>query len=219
MKKKRVIVFAKEKYGLSDVLQFLRKHFTYVRLFKGNRGDVFPKDAYRGKYDICISYMSPWILPAQLLSTIKDFSINFHPGTPDYRGVGCTNFALYNEESRYGVTAHLMADHVDSGRILGVRYFSVSKKDSLVEVTNKCYEHILKQFFYIFRFYLKNNALPRTQKKWSRHLYTRRQLDHLCRIRRGMSLEEVRKRIRATNFPNMPKAYWEMHGYRFEYKE
>lgn len=219
MKDKNIVVFAKEKYGLDNALRFLKDNFSKVRIFKGARGDVFPCQAYEDKYDICISYMSPWIIPKKLLSSVKEFSINFHPGPPEYRGIGCTNFAVYNNEYKYGVTAHLMTSKIDSGKVINVKYFPILPGDSLVEITNKCYRYIQEQFFYVFNSYIKNGRLPESDKKWSKRLYTRKELNCLCRIHKGMTIAEVRRRIKATNFPNMPRAYLQMFGYRFEYKE
>ena len=219
MREKDVVVFAKEKYGLDEVVSFLKDNFRCVYVFKGKNGDVFPKEAYGRNYDICVSYMSPWIISQKLLNEIREFSINFHPGSPEYRGIGCTNFAIYNREDSYGVTAHLMDSKVDSGRIISAKYFSILPGDSLVDLTQKCYRHILGQFYEVFNYYLKQGSLPVTNEKWGNHLYTRKELNELCRIQEGMTLDEVKRRIRATNFPNMPKAYIELFGHRFEYKE
>ena len=216
---KNIVIFAKEKYGLIDVISYLRRNFTKVKIFKGSVGDAFPKKAYSSKYDICISYMSPWIIPEKMLLAIKDFAINFHPGPPEYRGIGCTNFAIYNNESEYGVTAHLMDHKVDSGRIIRVRYFPILTEDSLFRLTQKCYKQMLKLFYDVLGYYVKHGKLPKSNKKWTRRLYTRKELNELCRIRKGMSPTEVKKRVKATNFPNMPKAYIQMFGCRFEYKE
>ena len=216
---KSVIVLAKEKYGLVEVVKYLKAHFTKVLVFKGVRGDLFPEKALSGKYDICISYMSPWIVPSKMLSGIKAFAINFHPGPPEYRGIGCTNFAVYNNEPVYGVTAHLMGSKVDSGQIICVRRFPVLLGDSLFELTQKCYKQILELFYEVFGYYLKHKALPQSSFKWGKRLYTRKELDALCRIRPGMSPAEVKRRVKATDFPNMPKAYIQLFGCRFEYKE
>lgn len=217
--KKNVIVFAKEKYGLNEVLGYLRNNFSRVNLFKGNVGDVFPEAVYADKYDICVSYMSPWVIPRKLLSGVAEFSINFHPGPPEYRGIGCTNFAIYNNASEYGITAHLMIPEIDAGKIISVKYFPVSKNDSLVDLTNKCYQNIPEQFYEVFDHYLKYGKLPEADKKWSARIYTRKELNELCRITNDMPEAEIKKRVKATNFPNMPKAYVEILGYRFEYKE
>lgn len=216
---KSIIVFAKDKYGLTDVISYLKSNFANVRVFKGSVGDKFPEQAYSGKYDICFSYMSPWIIPQKMLLRIKEFAVNFHPGPPEYRGIGCTNFAIYNNETKYGVTAHFMEPKVDSGEIINVRYFPILPEDTLFSLTQKCYKQALKLFYDVLDYYIKYGKLPKSNKKWSRRLYTRQELNELCRIRNRMSPIEVKKRIKATNFPNMPKAYIQMSGYRFEYKE
>jgi methionyl-tRNA formyltransferase len=216
---KNIVVFAKEKPGLTDIVCYLRRNFVNVKIFKGCVGDAFPNKAFVNKYDICISYMSPWVIPHKLLLTIKDFAINFHPGPPEYRGIGCTNFAIYNNASKYGVTAHLMDTQVDSGKIIKVSYFPILLEDTLLELTQKCYKQLLGLFYDVFDYYCKNVELPKCNKKWSKRLYTRKELNDLCRIQKGMSRIEVKKRVKATNFPNMPKAYIQMFGCRFEYKE
>ena len=45
--------------------------------------------------------------------------LNFHPSTPDYRGMGCINFALLTTKN-YGSTAHLIDEKIDHGKIINV---------------------------------------------------------------------------------------------------
>ena len=64
---------------------------TEVRL--GRRGDGWPRDVDTWTGDFIISYLSPFILPKALLERAGRAAINFHPGPPEYPGIGCTNFA------------------------------------------------------------------------------------------------------------------------------
>ncbi len=214
---KKVVFFGKDRPGSKEAILYLRRHFLHVDIFIGKTNDGFPKKAYAGKYDICISYISPWLIPKKILANIKEFALNFHPGTPNYRGIGCTNFALYNGEKRYGVTAHLMATQVDAGKIIAVRKFAVSSTDSVYSVTLKCYKNIIAQFYNILNYYLAFGRLPRSKERWGKKLYTRKELDDLCRLDVGMLPEEIRRRVRATFFPNMPGPYLDISGLRFEY--
>lgn len=214
----KIVFFAKERFGLESAILYLRTHFRNIQVFKGSVGGEFPKDAYRASCDICISYMSPWLIPARILDEVGKFSINFHPGPPNYRGIGCTNFALYNNERDYGVTAHIMTDKADAGRIIDVRRFPILLTDTVYSLTMRCYAHILTQFFYVFDCYLTNGTLPETDESWSRRLYTRRQLNDLCRIEETMPEAEAARRIRATTFPNMPGPYLYKEGKRYEIK-
>ena len=65
---------------------------------------------------IIFSFRSFYILKKEFLKKCKKVAINFHPGTPDYRGIGCINFAL-NNEKYYGCTAHIINQKIDNGKI------------------------------------------------------------------------------------------------------
>ncbi|MBN2452642.1 MAG: hypothetical protein JXB40_00080 [Candidatus Omnitrophica bacterium] len=219
MQDKKVVLFAKDKPGLKKALGILRKCFGIVDSFIGKVGDPFPRGVERHGYDICISYLSPWIVPSGVLDSIREFSINFHPGPPEYRGIGCTNFAIYNGETKYGVTAHLMAANVDSGRIVDVARFAISPGDTVYSLTQKCYDHLARQFHRVFEKYVSTGALSccSATERWSDRLYTRRELNDLCRLSPDMEKDEIARRIKATAYPAMQGACLELHGYRFVY--
>ena len=61
----------------------------------GNRDDKFPEDIEWWKGDYIVSFLSPWVISNSLLNRAKKASINFHPAPPEYPGIGCTNFAIY----------------------------------------------------------------------------------------------------------------------------
>lgn len=82
-----------------------------------------------------ISYLCPWILPEHLLERAKVASVNFHPGPPEYPGIGCTNFAIYNQEVIFGMTCHHMATRVDTGKIVAVRRFPLFPTDTVLSLT------------------------------------------------------------------------------------
>src|SRR5574337_1427381 len=123
------LVLAKEKPELSKCVGLLREHSSRVAAIVGKWGDPFPALWSEWEGDVIISYLSPWIVPTWLLKKAKIAAINFHPGPPEYPGIGCTNFAVYNAESEYGVTAHHMAGKVDTGAIIAVQRFPVLKDD------------------------------------------------------------------------------------------
>src|SRR5688572_7784819 len=64
-----------------------------VQIVTGASGDPFP-EIERRKYSAVLSFLSPWIVSRALLDRAA-LAINFHPGTADYPGIGCYNFALY----------------------------------------------------------------------------------------------------------------------------
>ncbi|MEK7226298.1 MAG: formyltransferase family protein [Bacteroidota bacterium] len=179
---------------------FVRKNFQQSLVFTGGRKDKLPDEVLNWKGDLFISFISSWIYPKQLLSSASIAAINFHPGSPEYPGTGCTNFAIYNGEKEYGVTCHHMNAGVDSGNIIAVKRFPVTDQDTVYKVTQDCYKLIEEMFYEIMNGFLKGQPFPVSSEKWKRKPYTRKQLDELCHIRPEMSEEEIKKRIKATTY-------------------
>ena len=214
----KILLFTKsDKPMVKEVINYLREHFDNIKIYEGIRGEPFPKEAYDDTSDILISYLSPWIIPKEVLNKTKLWNINFHPGSPEYPGIGCFNFAIYNEDAQYGVTAHLMEEKVDTGKIIGVKKFALLPSDSVYSLSLKSYSYMLNLFFEIIDFILLNNDLPPCNEKWARKAYTRKELEELCKINLTMTKNEIQRRINATNYPNMPGAYIELFNYKFEY--
>ena len=179
---------------------FVRKHFQQTLIFAGGRKDKLPAEVLNWKGDLIVSFISSWIYPEQLLSGAAFAAINFHPGSPEYPGTGCTNFAIYNGAKEYGVTCHHMSAGVDSGKIIVVKRFPVKETDTVYSVTQHCYKLIEETFYEIMNQISKGQPLPVTNEQWKRKPYTRKQLDELCTIAPGMTEEEIGKRIKATTY-------------------
>ena len=179
---------------------FIRKYFQQSLIYSGGRKDKLPEEVLNWKGDLMISFISSWIYPEQLLSNVSYAAINFHPGSPEYPGTGCTNFAIYNGAQEYGVTCHHMKAGVDSGKIIAVKKFPVKEADTVYSVTQHCYKLIEEIFYEIMNSILNGQPLPVTNEQWKRKPYTRKQLDELCTITPDMSDEEINKRIKATTY-------------------
>ena len=171
---------------------FVFKHFQQPVIFAGGRNDKLPDEVLNWKGDLIVSFISSWIYPEQLLSNAEFAAINFHPGSPEYPGTGCTNFAIYNGAKEYGITCHHMNAGVDSGKIIAVKRFPVKEEDTVYNVTQHCYKLIEETFYDIMNHILQGQPLPVTNEQWKRKPYTRKQLDELCTITPDMSEEEIR---------------------------
>src|SRR6185436_11249852 len=139
---------------------FVRKHFHQPLIFAGGRKDKLPAEVLNWKGDLMVSFISSWIYPEQLLSNAAFAAINFHPGSPEYPGTGCTNFAIYNGEKEYGVTCHYMKATVDTGNIIAVKRFPLKEEDTVFGVTQKCYGLIEELFYEIMDCILQGRPLP-----------------------------------------------------------
>ena len=124
---------AKDKDSIK-ILNKIKKNFKNVEVVWSKfKKQKISQKVFKKKFDLIISYRSYFILNQKLINNSK-LAINFHPGPPEYRGIGCTNFALLNNEKKYGVTCHLIDEKIDSGKIIKVKYFKINKKNNLKEV-------------------------------------------------------------------------------------
>jgi len=196
---------------------FVALHFPGARFALGRRGEPFPRSFDDWNGDYLVSYLSPWIITDRLLKQARIAAFNFHPGPPEYPGIGCTNFAIYNRESVYGVTCHHMAASVDTGPIIAVERFPVLPRDTVHSLTQRCYAYMLSLFYELVSGILAGRPLPTSEESWRRRPYTRAELDALCRITPDMPSVEVQRRVRAVTFPGAPGAFVEIDGLRFEY--
>ena len=115
-------------------LEFCQKNFARVTFCLGKWGDPLPEEIRCWEGDYIISYLSRWVVPEDLLKRAKKAAINFHPASPEYPGIGCNNFALYENAKEYGVTCHHMASKVDTGKIIAVKRFPVYPEDDVARV-------------------------------------------------------------------------------------
>jgi len=214
---KRILFLGKAEHaGADEALHYLCERFE-VQSVLGCRGDTLDDAVEQWEGDLIVSYLSPWIVPGRLLRAARMDAINFHPGPPEYPGIGCTNFALYNGETRFGVTCHRMAIPVDSGAICSVRRFAIADDETVNSLTLKCYAAIRELFMDVMTCFEKNELLVESGEFWSRPAYRRDELNALCRLTTKMDPAEVRRRVRATTFPGAPGAYLEISGLRFDY--
>jgi methionyl-tRNA formyltransferase len=202
---------------VEKALKFCQLNFTDVTAYLGKWGDPLPEDIGWWDGEYIISYLSRWVVPEYLLKKAKVASINFHPASPDYPGIGCYNFALYEEAKEYGVTCHHMASRVDTGAIIAVKRFPVFPTDNVATLLLRTYDYQLVLFYEIVSLILEGKELPVSEERWTRKPFSRKEFDELGRITPDMTKEEIAKRIRATTF-GVWKPAIELQGFVFELK-
>jgi methionyl-tRNA formyltransferase len=198
-------------------LKFCQGAFSPVTYCLGKWGDPLPPDIQTWEGDYIVSYLSRWVIPDALLKRARKAAINFHPASPQYPGIGCTNFALYQNASEYGVTCHHMAPKVDTGRIIAVSRFPVYPEDDVAALLKRTYEHQMALFFEIAALMADGKELPVSQETWTRPPFTRKEFNELFRVTADMPKEEIARRVRAVSYRDF-QPYVEIEGYRFEYK-
>ena len=144
-----------------------------------------------------ISFISTVIVPKKILDALGYDGINFHPGPPTHPGWAPFNFAIYDEDESYGITAHYMIEKVDAGKIIGIDFFEINKNIKVSELVNKSLEGLTRL--------LKKLALQLTNDKkiialpisWGQNKTSKRMFEHYCEIGKEITRKELAKRIRA----------------------
>ncbi len=198
-------------------LQFCQQAFDPVSYCLGKWGDPLPPEVQAWEGDYIVSYLSRWVVPEALLNRARKAAINFHPASPEYPGIGCNNFALYEDAKEYGVTCHHMAPRVDTGRIIAVRRFPVYPEDDVDALLKRTYENQIALFFEIAQLMAEGKDLPVSPEAWTRPPFTRKQFNELFRITPDMTTDEIARRVRAVSYGSY-QPYVELAGFRFEYK-
>jgi methionyl-tRNA formyltransferase len=142
----------REKYGVSEVIPCTKRFFKEL--------DVFYDDVKN-----------------PILKKTKKWNLNFHPGPPEYPGIGCFNFAIYEDATEFGSTAHIMEPRVDSGKIIGVKKFVMDQTETVHSLNIKTYESQLSLYKSIIRFIFKSNELPVSNEKWKKKPFKRVELE------------------------------------------
>ena len=207
----------KDKFGVREAIDLTQAITKDIDIFYGNFSNPFPRKIAHENYDMIISYISPWIVPKAILNKTKQWNINFHPGPPEYPGIGCFNFAIYDSVREFGVTAHNMESKVDTGEIIGVRRFSMAKEETVKSLSKKTYSALLLLYKDIIDYFAENNSLPQSSEIWKREPYKRSELEDLATIKPSMSEEEIKKRIRSTYYQGKPAPFIKLFNHKFEY--
>ncbi|MFK7886949.1 MAG: formyltransferase family protein [Gammaproteobacteria bacterium] len=201
------------------LLEQLKFRVTYV--LSSGRGERRPAvlDGWTGDYIFC--FRSLFILPQALLVRAKIAAINFHPAPPEYPGSGCVNFALYDECDTYGVTAHLMNEKIDNGRILDCRRFDVAPTDTLSDVLARTHAALTAQCLdVVAAIAAQGGDFVARQLNASAHLTWRgdarrmSELKALQNIDPAVSKAELKRLVRATYIEGYPPSVT-LHGYEF----
>lgn len=181
-------------------LDYCVRGFNRLDSYLGGWGDPLPEAVRLWEGDLIVSYLCRWVVPDSVIGHAREGAINFHPGPPEYPGIGCNNFALYDEVDVYGVTCHHMDASVDTGSIIDVRRFRVHGDDDVESLLLRTYDYMLVQFYDMVDRILSGEGLESSGETWTRPPFSRAEFERLRRVTADMSHEEVERRIRATSF-------------------
>ena len=217
MKLRVVLLLKKNKKQNLEVIRFLKKlNIFVIKVFFLKRGDNL-NFLNKEKIDILISYLSPCIVPKKILNKTTTLNINFHPGPPLYPGLGCYNFALLNNDKKYGVTAHEMSEYVDTGRIFEVKNFSINRSENVKSLMEKSYKHLFLLFKNTMKEFKKKKELSYSKHKWLRKPYNRKEFEKIFESKNFKNRNEISNLIRSTYLEGYIGPIINLYGYKFVY--
>ena len=185
--------------------------FDVSVIWSSKRNEKLPEGIDWMGFDYFLCYRSYFILPKFIIESPKFYSINFHPGSPKYPGSGGVNFALYNDDKKFGVTVHLMDEKVDSGKILGTKYFPIFENDNLFKLLDRTHSNLFNLFIEFTttlrkygKNYIEKSLIENKDVIWSDLKRTAKDIDNYQLIDEDIDEIELKKRIRSFNFTNHP---------------
>jgi methionyl-tRNA formyltransferase len=195
--------------------------FDVQSVFSQKRKEKLPDHVLAWKGDYIFSFRSYYIFSDPFLKQASIAAINFHPAPPERPGSGSINWALYEGDTSYGVTVHIMNKHVDNGPILGVVRFPIESKDCVSSLLLKAKQASLNLFKDFSSNIARNGKIYIDEKlfscrgiNWSGVARKISEVDSLQKIDINCSKEELDKVVRATKIGEYgPEIH--LHGYVF----
>lgn len=180
-------------------------------------GDMAALDAGILKRARLIAFSTPVIVPPGVLAALGYGGYNFHPGPPQYPGWAPAHFALYEQATEFGATAHIMAERVDSGPIIDVASFKIPHGIGVAGLEALAYAHSAQLFWGLAkRLATEAEPLPGRASQWAARKTSRRAYEAICDIPLDITKEELDRRLRvfgADHFGVAPTIH--LHGVPF----
>jgi methionyl-tRNA formyltransferase len=143
-----------------------------------------------------IAFVTPVIVPETILTRLGYGAFNFHPGPPSYPGWAPAHFALYNRETEFGATSHVMTEQVDAGPIIDVALFPIPAEISVLGLEGLAYAHLAQLFWRLAKSLAADPEPPRTLSlRWGGKKYSRRAYRTMCDIPLDIPKDELQRRI------------------------
>jgi methionyl-tRNA formyltransferase len=164
-----------------------------------------------------IAFVTSEIVPQSILARLGYGAFNFHPGPPSYPGWAPAHFALYDQATEFGVTAHVMVERVDAGPIVDIALFPIPADMPVLALEGLAYAHLAQLFWRMARILATDPELPPPLPiRWGAKKYTRRDYRAICEITPEIPKDELDRRIRvfgANHFGMSPTI--KLHGIEF----
>ena len=162
---------------------------------------AFAKTLRAENIDLLLNVHSLYLANGDVVDAPRIGSFNLHPGPlPEYAGLNCPSWAVYNDESEHGVTLHWMTSGVDTGAIAYQVRFPLTEKDTGLTVSARC----VREGLPLIDRLLSDAAageIPKIQQDLSmRTVYKRKDIPHDGRVDWRLPAARIDAFIRAADY-------------------
>lgn len=166
--------------------------------------------------DLVISFLFWKRIKKPLLNLGKMGCINFHPAPlPEFRGVTGYSFAIYENLSQWGASAHFVDESFDTGDLIKVNRFNMNPEtETAFSLEQKTQQELLTLFKETIDLVLETKTLPRKQQGSGRYI-NKEEFNRIRQIHPDDNAETVKRKIRAFWYPPFDGASIIIDGQEF----
>jgi methionyl-tRNA formyltransferase len=165
-------------------------------------------------FDLCVSMLYWRILKGCFIEHPRLGAINFHPAPlPQYKGCGGYNLAILEGREDWGVSAHYVNEGIDSGPIIEVDCFPISRQaETAASLEQTCRGKLFEQFVRIIERVIDAGSLLPTKPNVGGTYVSRAQMEAMKQV---SDTDDIARKIRAFWFPPYDGATIELGGSRY----
>jgi methionyl-tRNA formyltransferase len=139
-----------------------------------------------------VAFTTDVIVPPDILDHLGFGAYNFHPGPPHFPGWAPALFAIHHHATEFGVTAHMMAERVDEGPVVGVELFRIPSDIDLHSLEELACVRLAHLFWRLAKVLATQiEPLPELPIRWSGKKNSRRSYAALYGISPNSSKKEL----------------------------
>jgi methionyl-tRNA formyltransferase len=205
----------------NKAFSIINHKFEIIRVFRLNKNSpsidsIKSEFVFNSEFQYLINFLSPKLLPKWLIDLPTIASINIHPGSFEYPGVGSASLSIYDSKSTYGVCAHYIDEKIDHGGIILEHTFkqptNISCDMLFTLALSECLS-LLKNLIDL----LQETPKPRIIKEWARNAVTRAEFNSWMILSKDDNVAEIEKKVKALKHPKYDGPFIKVGDHIFKY--
>lgn len=169
----------------------------------------FARTVRSEKVDIILNVHSLYVIHKEVINAPGIGSFNLHPGPlPAYAGLNTVSWAIYRDESTYGVTVHKIAPEVDAGPIVSMSFFKIEANDTALSLYSRCVKAGLALVLELLETAAADpRAIPLVPQDLAKRRYFGKAIPEQGRLRWSRPAREIVNFVRACDYYPFPSPW------------